>query len=98
MYIKQSTDLYKADQKSFIDSKWYEILLYTPFLLGILLLLSLRILRRKNTSGVNKQRAAKLAHKDLKKVNKMLKKDDSNGFYIELEQVLFGYFDEKVEY
>ncbi len=96
LYIKQNTNLYKATRKSFIGSKWYNIWLYIPFILGGILFFILWSRNRRDTSQINRQQAAKLAQKRLKKAYKMLKQNNSSEFYIELERALFEYLMRKL--
>lgn len=96
-FIETNTLQLKAINKFFFLSKTYFILIFSPLIIFILLLIiwKKQIKRNQNTVLIKNKKATKAARKRLIKANICLKKKDSENFYIEISQALWGYLSDK---
>ena len=95
-YIETKTNL--TTRENFIfGSKWffgiYIIITLATFI--VLFARRRKIQRNANLVRLRNRKAGKVATRRLKKVRKLLKANDKNGFYDELEQALWGYLADK---
>ena len=81
----------------FFQSTLYYILLLIPFLLFITYLIIRRkhIKLRSNLALLKNKKATKVASKRLKKASQFLKSNESDKFFIEISQALWGYISDK---
>ncbi len=81
----------------FFQSTLYYILLLIPFLLFIAYFFIRRkhIKLRSNLALLKNKKATKVASKRLKKASQFLKSNESDKFYVEISQALWGYLSDK---
>jgi hypothetical protein len=96
-YISTKTDLNEIG-RNIIDKNLFYRLLYLPFILLIIVIIyTMMINGRKNTSSNNRKNrnANKIAQKRLKNAQKCIKTSDFDSFFEEIEKSLWEYFAEK---
>jgi hypothetical protein len=97
-YIKTKHKEFETTPSSFFGSWSYISLFATPFLLFTALIFA----RKKNEEsaadiiGTKRRRALKLVKKRLTIAEKLLTKNDKEGFYNEMSRAIWGYLGDKL--
>lgn len=96
-YIKISDSSFKPLKSPFFASSWYILLLLCPLLLFVIFLVIWRkqLDARRNIVQTKDRRANKVARKRLKKAHRLLQEGNTEAFYNEISQVLWGYMSDK---
>tara|TARA_B000000441_G_C21750655_1_gene361948 strand:+ start:966 stop:2720 length:1755 start_codon:yes stop_codon:yes gene_type:complete len=94
-YIKLSSKFSSINSKKLLDSKlWLYTLLFTPFLIFIVILLLIKVTRKSiSDSDLITKNAEKLARKYLE--NAKIDISNKESFYSSLDQALFNFFKSK---
>jgi len=95
-YIETKTNLISRGDFLF-GSKWFFGIYIISMLAAIIILIARRrkIQRNANVAKFRNRKAGKVAAKRLKRAKKLLKIDNKNDFFDEVEQALWGYLADK---